>query len=67
MRNNRLIPAIILISFCLAIGLGMFDRETESLVHLFTAEWGNILALILYTGIFATIGLIMIGALRRFV
>ena len=66
MDNKRLVPAIILLSFFLAVGLGMLDRETQSLAHLFTAEWGNVVALILYTGIFATIGLIMLGTLWHF-
>ena len=36
---------ILLISFCVAVTVGMVDYETESLTHLFTAEWGNVITL----------------------
>jgi hypothetical protein len=35
----------------MAVTLGMLDYETESPIHLFTAEAGNLLALILYTSL----------------
>jgi len=53
--NNK--SLIVFCAFLLSIGLGMLDRETESLLHLLTAEPGNIVAILLYTLIFSLLGL----------
>jgi len=47
---------IVLISFCAAVGLGMADRETKSLVHLFTAETGNLVTIALITTVLSAVG-----------
>ena len=44
------------VSFCLAVFLGWIDRETESLVHLFTADGGNIVMLAILTICFSVMG-----------
>ncbi len=58
--TRRYIVIIILISFCLYVFLGMMDYETKSLIHLFTAEFGNVVALLLYTLVFSIIGMIIL-------
>ena len=42
------IVIVVFFSFCLAIGLGLLDRETESLWHLFTAEPGNLMMMLIF-------------------
>ena len=44
------------LSFCLAVFIGWIDRETESLVHLFTADAGNIVMLAILTICFSVMG-----------
>ena len=56
MLNQKTILAIFAISFLLAVGCGLLDRETESILHLLTAEIGNLAALLIYTSIFSAIG-----------
>jgi len=47
---------IVFLSFCLAVFFGWSDYETESLVHLFTADWGNIVMLAILTMFFSLVG-----------
>lgn len=58
MLTKKNVFSIILISSCLSILLGWSDSETQSLVHLFASDAGNLLALFLYALFFTTIGLI---------
>ena len=57
--NKIAYTAILLISFCLAVSIGMLDYETKSLTHLFTAELGNVVMLGLMTVVFSLIGCAM--------
>ena len=50
------IVIVVFFSFCLAIGLGLLDRETESLWHLFTAEPGNLMMMLIFSIFFSGIG-----------
>ncbi len=54
--NKKTYFYLLVFSFLTAVCLGMMDYETESLWHLFTAEWGNILALLMYTVFFFFVG-----------
>lgn len=47
---------VVISSFCLAVFFGWIDYETKSLVHLFTAEWGNIAMLVNSTMFFSLVG-----------
>jgi len=51
------IVIVVFFSVCLAIGLGLLDRETESLWHLFTAEPGNLVMMLIFSMFFSGIGL----------
>lgn len=64
MSKRKIVLVVVAVSFCLAVTLGLLDRETRSLVHLFTAEWGNVIALLIYTVVFTAIGLSAIAVLR---
>lgn len=55
MSSNRIYFFIVLVSFLVAVALGMADRETESLVHLFTAETGNLVTMGLITAVLSTV------------
>lgn len=60
MLHRKTILAVVLVSFCLAVCCGFQDQETESIVHLFTAEIGNLVALVIFTAIFSAIGLVAV-------
>lgn len=62
LQMKKILP-IILIAFGLSVFLGYIDHETESLYHLFTADFGNILAILFYTAIFTFIGIIVRGVI----
>ncbi|MEM7452982.1 MAG: hypothetical protein AAF456_01380 [Planctomycetota bacterium] len=55
--SRKIVIAVICISICLAIALGLADRETQSLTHLLTADSGNVPALAMYAAVFSAIGL----------
>ena len=55
MKNTKTHILILIASSSCAIILGLLDYETESIVHLFTAEPGNIIALLIYTLVFYVI------------
>ncbi|MEM8680180.1 MAG: hypothetical protein AAGF97_12600 [Planctomycetota bacterium] len=55
MRNIGLV-AVPVLSLAIGIGLGMLDRETQSLNHLFTAEAGNLMAIALSGSVFSCLG-----------
>ncbi|MEZ5039997.1 MAG: hypothetical protein R2828_08895 [Saprospiraceae bacterium] len=64
MKNEKIVIYLITISFIFALTLGMMDYETESLIHLFTSDPGNIAALLFYTGFFTLLGWTLICAFR---
>ena len=55
--KNWQVKIIILISFMVAVSLGLMDKETESLFHLFTAEAGNLVTLFLITVVLSIFGI----------
>ncbi|MEM7247381.1 MAG: hypothetical protein AAF533_18720 [Acidobacteriota bacterium] len=55
-RLGRRLCGLGVLSFLAAVGLGLLDHETQGLVHLFTAELGNLVGLAMYTGIFFVLG-----------
>ena len=65
MKTKSPYIAIVLLSFLASVALGMSDYETKSLVHLFTAEWGNIITLGLLTVFFSSIGFGVLGVVKR--
>lgn len=58
------IAYIIVVSFLISVGLGLADYETQSLWHLFTGDAGNLLALLMYTFIFSTIGITLFSLMH---
>ena len=64
MSKRKIVLVFVAVSFCLAVTLGLLDRESKSLVHLFTAEWGYVIALLIYTALFSAIGLGASGVFR---
>ncbi len=67
MRGKLVYAAVVVVSFCLAVGLGMLDHEAKSLVHLFTAELGNFVALLIYTVAFSLVGCSLVAVVRAVV
>lgn len=64
MSRQKHILTLALVSFLAAITLGMMDHETESLLHLFTSDPGNIIALLIYTGAFMLLGMMFLRLFR---
>ncbi|MBX2873853.1 MAG: hypothetical protein KTR30_17190 [Saprospiraceae bacterium] len=64
MNRQKELLSILLVSFLASIMLGMLDYETESLVHLLTSDPGNWIALLLYTGAFTLLGIMLLGFFR---
>lgn len=64
MNQQKQLLTLLLISFLAAVTLGMMDYETESLVHLFTSDPGNLVALLIYTGAFMLLGIMLLGFFR---
>lgn len=64
MNQQKQLLTLLLISFLAAVTLGLMDYETESLVHLFTSDPGNLVALLIYTGAFMLLGIMLLGFFR---
>ncbi|NRB48590.1 MAG: hypothetical protein HRU41_13015 [Saprospiraceae bacterium] len=64
MSRQKELLTLLLVSFLASIMLGMMDYETESLVHLFTSDPGNWIALLIYTGVFMLLGLMLLSLFR---
>lgn len=64
MNRQKELLTLLLVSFLAAITLGMMDYETESLLHLFTSDPGNWIALLIYTGVFMLLGITLLGVFR---
>lgn len=64
MNQQKQLLTLLLVSFLAAVTLGMMDYETESLVHLFTSDLGNLVALLIYTGAFMLLGMMLLGLFR---
>lgn len=64
MNRQKELLTLLLVSFLASIMLGMMDYETESLVHLFTSDPGNWIALLIYTGVFMLLGIMLLGMFR---
>ena len=64
MQRHELL-LVVAASFLVAVATGYLDYETQSVVHLFTAEWGNIATLAILTFCFSAMGCFAIVMLRR--
>lgn len=64
MNRQKELLTLLLVSFLASITLGMMDYETESLMHLFTSDPGNWIALLIYTGAFMLLGIMLLGFFR---
>lgn len=60
--NRKLITAFV-VSFALAVFLGMMDYETESLSHLFSIK-SNVIALFFYAVIFTSAYCLIASAIK---
>ena len=64
MNRQKELLILLLVSFLASIMLGMMDYETESLIHLFTSDPGNWMALLIYTGVFMLLGIMLLSMFR---